>query len=356
MSKKILILAANPININQLRLGEEVRRIDEALQLSKKREQFKLEQKWAVRLFDFYRAMLDIQPQIVHFCGHGEGEDGIVLEDDAGKAVFLQSDALGRMFAQSAVQCVLLNACYSEVQAEAISQHVDYVIGMKHTIEDRAAIKFAEAFYYALGTGNEIEVAFKGACSQLIGPKEHEIPVLKKSPTVTQAKPSLISTTGTDDRTDQNPMVKDLEDSFRYDAYISYVDKDPDATWVWDTLLPQLEQAGLRIAVSGDVETPGVTRIVNIEQGITHSKRTIIVLSSAYLADNMAEFENVLVQTMSIQEGNYRLLPIKFAPIDQNRLPTRLSMLTTLDLIHPRRAEREFDRLVQALQNPLPRS
>jgi hypothetical protein len=30
-------------------------------------------------------------------------------------------------------------------------------------------------------------------------------------------------------------------------------------------------------------------------------------------------------------------------------------MLTTLDLTHPRRAEREFDRLVQALQGPLPR-
>jgi hypothetical protein len=41
----------------------------------------------------------------------------------------------------------------------------------------------------------------------------------------------------------------------------------------------------------------------------------------------------------------------------------RLGMLTTLDLsaslkaglTHPRRAEREFDRLVQALQGPLPR-
>jgi hypothetical protein len=153
----------------------------------------------------------------------------------------------------------------------------------------------------------------------------------------------------------QKGVVPLVEEGFRYDAYISYVDKEPDATWVWDTLVPRLEDAGLRIAVSGDSENPGVARVVNIERGINQAKRTVVVLSEAYLADNMAEFENVLVQTMGIQEGSYRLLPVKTAPIEQNQLPTRLSMLATLDLVHPRRAEREFDRLVKALQGPLPR-
>ena len=46
----------------------------------------------------------------------------------------------------------------------------------------------------------------------------------------------------------------------------------------------------------------------------------------------MAEFENTLGQTMGIQEGNYRLLPVKATALDSSRLPTRLSMLTTLDL------------------------
>ncbi len=153
----------------------------------------------------------------------------------------------------------------------------------------------------------------------------------------------------------QKGVVPVVEKGFRYDAYISYVDKEPDATWVWDILLPRLEEAGLRIAVSGDVEEPGVARVVNIERGINQSKRTLVVLSEAYLADNMAEFENVLVQTMGIKEGSYRLIPVKFTSIDQNRLPMRLSMLTTLDLVHPRRAEREFDRLVKALKGSLSR-
>jgi len=153
------------------------------------------------------------------------------------------------------------------------------------------------------------------------------------------------------------------EQGFRYDAYVSYVDREPDATWVWETLIPRLEGAGLRVAVSGDVEEPGVARVVNIERGIRQARRTVVVLSGAYLADNMADFENVLAQTMGIQEGSYRLLPVKIASFDESRLPTRLGMLTTLDLsalletglTHPRRGERDFERLVQALQGPLPR-
>jgi len=145
------------------------------------------------------------------------------------------------------------------------------------------------------------------------------------------------------------------EQGFRYDAYVSYVDREPDSTWVWETLLPRLEEAGLRVAVSGDVEEPGVARVVSIERGIRQAKRTVVVLSEAYLADHMADFENVLAQTMGVQEGTYRLLPVKMAAIDESQLPLRLGMLTTLDLAHPRRAEREFDRLLRALRGPLPR-
>ena len=146
-----------------------------------------------------------------------------------------------------------------------------------------------------------------------------------------------------------------VDDEFRYDAYISYVDQGADTAWVWDTLIPKLEEAGLKIAVSGDVEEVGVARVVGVERGITQAKRTVIVLSPTYLDDNMADFENVLAQSMGIQEGAYRLLPVMIAQTDSTQLPTRLSMLTTLNLVHPRRAEREFTRLIQALQGPLPR-
>lgn len=144
------------------------------------------------------------------------------------------------------------------------------------------------------------------------------------------------------------------EEGFLYDAYISYVDREPDESWVWETLVPRLEEVHLRIAVSVDVEEPGVARVVGIERGIKQSRRILVVLSPSYLADHLAAFENILGQTIGIQEGTYRLLPVKIAQIDPEQLPLRLSMLNVVDLTHLNRATREFDRLIRALQGPLP--
>jgi Caspase domain/TIR domain len=149
-------------------------------------------------------------------------------------------------------------------------------------------------------------------------------------------------------------VVPTVEGDFRYDAFISYIDRGADAEFVWDTLVPKLEGAGLKVAVSGDSVTPGVPRVVGGERAIRQAKRTVVVLSEEYLADSMADFENVLGQTMSIQEGTYRLLPVKISPIAEGRLPVRLSMLETLDLTHPRRAERNYERLIQTLKGSLP--
>ncbi|GAA6617152.1 CHASE2 domain-containing protein [Scytonema sp. NUACC26] len=179
--KTILILAANPASTSRLRLDEEVREIEEGLRRANKREQFKLEQKWAVRQRDFYRAILDYQPQIVHFSGHGTGEDGIVLENDIGQVELLSAAELGSMFklfALESVECVVLNACYSKTQAEEISRSVNYVIGTNRIIGDRCAVTLATAFYDALAAGKNIPFAFELGCSRLVGLKEHQTPIL----------------------------------------------------------------------------------------------------------------------------------------------------------------------------------
>ena len=93
--KTILILAANPKTTSRLRLDEEIRAIEEGLKNS---ERFRLVQKWAARQRDFYRAILEHKPQIIHFCGHGTGDDGIVLEDEIGQSVTMGTEALSLMF------------------------------------------------------------------------------------------------------------------------------------------------------------------------------------------------------------------------------------------------------------------
>jgi len=153
------------------------------------------------------------------------------------------------------------------------------------------------------------------------------------------------------------PFVEEnveMDTRFRYDAYISYVDRNPDAAWVWEMLVPKLKAANLRLAISGDIEELGVARVVNIERGLLQSKRTIVVLSPHYISDNLAHFEHTLALSMGIEEGQYRLLPIKISDIANSMLPPRLTMLNILDLTNPQRVDRAFERLIAALQGPLP--
>ncbi|RZJ94544.1 MAG: CHAT domain-containing protein [Hymenobacter sp.] len=159
---KILFLAASPSDENQLRVAAESRKIDGALQASKFRDSFELYTKHAVTSETLTKAMLDIRPDIVHFSGHGS-EEGIVLEDELGQSVLFPAVGLKKMFSLFVdnLKCILLNACYSETQAIAISSDGIYVIGMNDSVADEAATNFAVGFYQALGAGEDVNFAFK---------------------------------------------------------------------------------------------------------------------------------------------------------------------------------------------------
>jgi hypothetical protein len=181
----ILFLAADPSDLSHLQLGREFRQIQEKLKLARLRDRFRLElPQLAVRPEDISQALLDVQPQIVHFSGHATSTGELCFEDQLGQAHPIKPEALAALFEHFAnhVDCVLLNACYSETQAQAIAQHIGCVIGMSQEIADKAAIAFSIGFYQALGAGRTIEDAYKLGCVQiqLQGIPEHLTPVLLK--------------------------------------------------------------------------------------------------------------------------------------------------------------------------------
>jgi hypothetical protein len=186
-TKTILLLSANPIDTDRLRFDEEFREINEGLRRSKYRERFKLEQRLAVRYKDLRRALLDTEPRIVHFIGHGE-KDGLLLENETGEMEIISTAAISNLFKlfEHQVECVVLSACYSQPQADAINRHIDYVIGMRDRLPDEAGIEFAVGFYDALGAGETIERAFafgRNAIMHVFSDPHlpvHQIPVLKK--------------------------------------------------------------------------------------------------------------------------------------------------------------------------------
>ncbi len=158
----ILFLGASPIDEVRLRIDEELRDIENGLKLATLREQFGLKSKWAVTAKTLQQAMLDEKPTIVHFSGHGD-MNGIAVEDSLGNSKLIENDAIGSLFELFAenTKCVILNSCYSESQAREIAKHIPYVIGMKSSVDDKAAIAFAVGFYTALGAGKDIEFAFR---------------------------------------------------------------------------------------------------------------------------------------------------------------------------------------------------
>ena len=146
-----------------------MRGIDQALRQSEFRDKFDIKQHWAVRVVDLQSYLLRHKPDIVHFSGHGSPSSEIMFEDIDGDSQTVSSLALSQLFSvlKDNIRCVVLNACYSQQQAQAVALHIDCVIGMTKAIGDSAAISFSVAFYQALGYGRDVKTAFDLGCVQI---------------------------------------------------------------------------------------------------------------------------------------------------------------------------------------------
>jgi len=199
MTINILFLAANPKDIVPLRLGEEVRAIQEKLRASEHRDNFKIEQEWAVRVSDIQGHLLRHKPHIMHFSGHGSAVGEIVLEDQFGASNPVTASALRKLFTtlKDNIRCVVLNACFSQIQANAIAESIECVVGMSNTLSDEAAILFASSFYQALGFGRSIQTSFDLASLEIELHRldQHNTPKLIANPSVDPKTIYLIEST-----------------------------------------------------------------------------------------------------------------------------------------------------------------
>ena len=165
----IVFAAADPSNLARLRVEQEAREIEDTLRLARSRDRFLLTRRSALRAEDLSQLLLDVAPNVVHFSGHGTETGGLCFEDRAGNALVVSAHALGSLFREFAgsVRCVVLNACWSLPQANAIAAHVPFVIAMHADIGDDAAIAFAIGLYQALGAGKSFPEAYRLGCVQI---------------------------------------------------------------------------------------------------------------------------------------------------------------------------------------------
>ncbi|HEU4880693.1 MAG TPA: CHAT domain-containing protein [Longimicrobium sp.] len=182
---KVLFLAADPFRDRaRLELEDEMRAIRRALAQGKAHDTLELESHFGTRTRDLQLALLEYQPQIVHFSGHGDSKGVIYLSDAAGRPAAVGKAALGRLFdmLESEVRVVVLNACNTYPIVETLRDMVDYAIGTNRAVSDQTALTFSRAFYTALASGAGVQQAYDLAVNQLEldGSDEAAVPLIRK--------------------------------------------------------------------------------------------------------------------------------------------------------------------------------
>lgn len=188
----ILLFSANPSSSDRLRVDREFREIARALRAEEQSGAVKLFTRTAGRTEDLRDALLECEPHIVHFSGHGTAREEILLEESEGQARRVSKQSLAQLFGilKDRIHVVLLNACHSRPLAEAIAEHVEFAVGMNDALTDKAAIDFSLAFYKAIAHEKSIPDAFDLARNalDLKGNEDADVPALV---TRAAAAPSL---------------------------------------------------------------------------------------------------------------------------------------------------------------------
>jgi transcriptional regulator with XRE-family HTH domain len=144
--------------------------------------------------------------------------------------------------------------------------------------------------------------------------------------------------------TPEESEIDDL-DGFVYNVFVSYTSEDEE--WVRAELLPRLEAEGLHTCVDFRAFRPGAARLDEIERAALESRKTLLVLTPAYLANEWVEAGNKMVQSLDPASRQQRLIPLLK---ESCVLPLRLSYLIPVDLADTRDVTLEWDRLIASLR------
>jgi RNA polymerase sigma factor (sigma-70 family) len=172
-SSTVMLVAANPRQLPPLRLGEECRAIEEMIRKAKFRDQVRFVSQWAARRDDLLQALNDHMPSVLHFSGHGAGDQGLCFQTEDGSVQTVTTDDLTEVIhaAGQSLMIVVLNACYAEMQAQKLAEHVPCVVGMSGVVGDDVAIAYARSFYRALASGRSAADAHKQGTTALGSPQ-----------------------------------------------------------------------------------------------------------------------------------------------------------------------------------------
>jgi|GEM_PF-6848553 len=161
-------------------------RIEDAKKASSHSDSFVIKHKRSVTGDGIYKIVKELDPKIIHFAGHCDSENGLVLEEEQTnengrtwrKASFFSFENVIDMISQTTrLQCVFLNACESISLARVISNNFPHicVIAVKSVAENSLAVSFSRHYYTALFSGKSYSDAFVYAKNEYRSVQQKEL-------------------------------------------------------------------------------------------------------------------------------------------------------------------------------------
>jgi hypothetical protein len=151
----------------QLQIPREEKTIKEAIALGTYHDSFEFALSEYAASIDDVIACHERRPAIVHFVGHGEERQMVLVRDRDPLVEMMhlhqdQAEILFRTFPER-VRLVVFNTCHSIVLARHLIEKdvVDMAIGIEGKIPDDRAVRFAGTFYRQIANGRPVKVAFE---------------------------------------------------------------------------------------------------------------------------------------------------------------------------------------------------
>jgi tetratricopeptide (TPR) repeat protein len=100
----------------------------------------------------------------------------------------------------------------------------------------------------------------------------------------------------------------DMADDYKYDVFISYSHKDED--WVVNTLLPALEDAGLKVCIDFRDFKAGKASIFNMQDSVKESRHVVLNLTRNWLDSEWSLFEALIAATKDPAGLQQKIIPL----------------------------------------------
>ena len=134
--------------------------------------------------------------------------------------------------------------------------------------------------------------------------------------------------------------------AFDFDVFVSHSSQDQD--WVLNWLIPRLEGSGLKPCHYQEHFDPTRPILKNIPLAVEQSRKTLLVLSPAWLASEWSELEALLAQQKSPAFRQHQLMVLMHRKCEP---PPEIAILPYLDFTDGSNWDKQLQRLLDAIND-----